>query len=157
MHTSRLAAVSGWIRVTALASIASLLASPAQAQSLLDESFGVQKVAGDCLFTEGPVVDAQGTLFFSDGRNNRILQRTVDGQVSEFRKPSGRANGLTLDHEGRLLLCQSSGDGGGRRDTRLEKDGTETVLAATYEGKPFNAPNDICVDPRGLIYFTDPN
>src|SRR5262245_33169864 len=129
----------------------------AQAQSLLDESFGVKKVVDGCQFTEGPVVDASGDLYFSDGRNDRIMKLSTDGKVSEFRKPCGRANGLTIDHAGRLIICQSSGDGGGRRVTRIEKDGTETVLAATFEGKPFNAPNDVCVDKQGRIYFTDPN
>jgi gluconolactonase len=129
----------------------------ARGQSLLDESFGVKRVVDDCLFTEGPVVDGRGYLLFSDGRNDRIMQLAPDGKATEFRKPCGRANGLTLDHQGRLLICQSGGEGGGRRVTRLEANGSETVLAAEYEGKPFNAPNDICVDPRGRIYFTDPN
>lgn len=127
------------------------------ADELLDESFGVQRVVDGCKFTEGPVVDQEGNLYFSDGPNDRIMKLSADKKLTEFRKPCGRANGLTLNREGRLLLCQSGGPGGGRRVTRLEKDGSETVMAAMYEGRPFNAPNDLCVDGKGRVYFTDPN
>ena len=78
------------------------------------------------------------------------------GELTVFRKPSGRANGLLFDHEGRLLMCQSSGKGGRRRVARLEADGKETVLAATFNDKKFIAPNDLCIDRQGRIYFTDP-
>ena len=78
------------------------------------------------------------------------------GKVTVFRHPCGRANGLTFDHEGRLVMCQSGGSvGGGRKVTRLESDGTETVLAETVEGRPFMNPNDLCVDHVGRIFFTD--
>jgi len=123
---------------------------------LLDATFELKLVAGDCKFTEGPVVDAQGNLLFSDSENDRIMQVSPAGEVSEFRKPCGRANGLMFDREGRLLMCQSVGQGGKQRVARLEADGTETVLADKYDGKPFVAPNDLCVDGQGRIYFTDP-
>lgn len=140
-----------------VAARATLQAADAPKRVLLDEAFGVKKVVTGCKFTEGPVVDAAGNLFFSDGPNDRIVKLTPDGKVSDFRKPCGRANGLTLDGQGRLVLCQSGGPGGGRRVTRLEADGSETVLAAEFAGKPFNAPNDLTVDRQGRIYFTDPN
>ncbi|MFO0819309.1 MAG: SMP-30/gluconolactonase/LRE family protein [Pirellulales bacterium] len=124
---------------------------------LLDKSVPVRKIVDKCRFTEGPVVDERGDLYFSDGPNDRIVRRTAAGELSDFRKPCGRANGLTIDREGRLVMCQSGGPGGGRRVTRLEKDGRETVLADSFGGKPFNAPNDLCVDRSGRIYFTDPN
>ena len=123
---------------------------------ILDEAFGVQKIASDCEFTEGPAVDALGNLFFSDGRNNRVMRLSTDGVLSVFHQPSGRANGTLLDNQGRLLMCQSSGEGGLRRVARLETDGSETVMADKYEGKPFIAPNDLCIDRKGRIYFTDP-
>lgn len=126
-------------------------------EQLLDREFGVRKVVADCKFTEGPVVDAAGNLYFSDGPNDRIVRLTPDGKTSDFRKPCGRANGLSLDREGRLLICQSGGDGGGRRVTRLESTGEETVMASVFGGKPFNAPNDLTVDRQNRIYFTDPN
>lgn len=127
-------------------------------QDILDETFGVKKVAGGCKFTEGPAVDAEGNLFFSDQPNDRIMQLTPDGKLTVFRQPCGRANGLIFDHEGRLVMCQSSWGnlGGGRRVSRLEKDGRETILAETFNNNRFIAPNDLCVDNQGRIYFTDP-
>lgn len=116
-------------------------------------------VATILAFTEGPAVDADGTLYFSDIMNNRILKRATDGAISVFREPSGRTNGNTFDREGRLLHCEGAefGPGGGRRITRTDlKTGKYEVLTETYDGQRYNAPNDICVDGRGRIYFTDP-
>ena len=113
------------------------------------------KVASGCKFTEGPAVDSQGNVFFSDGPNDRIMQIAADGKVSIFRQPCGRANGMEFDNEGRLVMCQSAGATGKRRVARLETDGSEVVLADTFEGKQFNAPNDLTIDRKGRIYFTD--
>lgn len=132
------------------------LAAAAPAGEVLQPGSEVTKVAGGCKFTEGPAVDAEGNLFFSDGRNNRIMKLSPEGELSVFRKPSRRTNGMTFDAKGRLVMCQSSGEGGGRRVARLEHDGTETVLADTYGGEPFIAPNDVTIDEKGRIYFTDP-
>ncbi len=68
-----------------------------------------------------------------------------------FLKPSGHSNGLTLDRQGRLLICEHD-----RRVIRLEKDRSKTVLAEFYDGKRLNSPNDIVVKTDGTIYFTDP-
>lgn len=143
-----------WILLLALG-----LAAHAQcllANDVLEPGAPVEKIASDCKFTEGPTVDAKGNLYFSDGPNDRILRLTPAGEYGVFRKPCGRANGLAVDAEGRLVMCQSNGEGGKRRVARLEKDNQETVLAETYEGRPFIAPNDLCIDRRGRIYFTDP-
>lgn len=126
------------------------------ATSILDTDFGVKKVAADCEFTEGPVVAADGTLYFSDGESDRIMRLNADGTLVEHRKPAGRPNGMILDREGRLIVCQSAGNGGKQRVVRIETDGTETVLANKYEGKPFVGPNDLCQDRQGRVYFTDP-
>lgn len=110
-------------------------------------------------FTEGPAVHADGAVFFSDIENNRIMKLSPDGTRSVFREPSGRTNGNTFDRQGRLLHCEGAefGPGGGRRITRtnLETGGYE-VLTDRFEGVRYNAPNDICVDGKGRIYFTDP-
>ncbi len=124
---------------------------------LLEPGTKMERIVDSCKFTEGPAVDKDGNLFFSDGANNRIMKFSADGKLSEFRKPAGRTNGMAFDHEGRLLMCQSNGEGGGRRVARLEKDGKETVLADTFDGQKFYAPNDVCVDAKGRIYFTDMN
>ncbi|MEX2260726.1 MAG: SMP-30/gluconolactonase/LRE family protein [Bryobacteraceae bacterium] len=98
---------------------------------------------------EGPVWHPSGNLYFS-GRN-RITRRDAAGGIHIFREPSG-SNGLLFDLQGRLVVCES----GGRRIARTEPDGSITVLAEGFEGKRFNTPNDLTMDSRGRIYFTDP-
>lgn len=127
-----------------------------RAEDVLDAAFGVQKVASGCKFTEGPAVGKDGALYFSDGPNDRILRLSPDGELTVFLHPCGRANGLTFDGEGRLVMCQSAGKGGGRQVARREPDGTITTLAAKYDGRPFIAPNDLCIDAQGRVFFTDP-
>jgi gluconolactonase len=114
------------------------------------------KVVDGCKFTEGPVFNRAGELLFSDGANDRIMRRSRGGELTVFKQPCGRVNGMTLDHQGRLIVCQSSGEGGGRRVSRLDAGGAETVLTERYEGKPYIGPNDVCLDGQGRIYFTDP-
>jgi gluconolactonase len=99
---------------------------------------------------EGPAWGPDGSLYFTQGE--RISRRDSQGSVSVFREPSGRANGLLFDREGRLVACE----GGNRRVTRTEKDGSITVLAERYGGSRFNSPNDLSIDSKGRIYFTDP-
>lgn len=112
----------------------------------------VVKVAGDCKFTEGPAVDPVGNLYFSDRPNDRVLKLTPSAGVEVHLQPAGGANGLIIDRSGRLVLCQYDK----KRVSRLEADGTETVLADAYEGEPLIGPNDLCADKLGRIYFTDP-
>lgn len=107
-------------------------------------------------FTEGPAYHADGSVYFSDVANNRIMRRDAKGQTRVNRFPSGRANGLAFDAQGRLIACEGADEGGNRRLTRTELDGTLTVLADRYQGKRFNSPNDLALDPQGRIFFTDP-
>jgi gluconolactonase len=103
-------------------------------------------------FTEGPLWDARGArLLFSDIPGNRIMQWSRMG-TAVFRAPSQMSNGLTWDREGRLLACEHATS----RVTRTEADGSVKVLAAAFEGKELNSPNDIVVKSDGAIYFTDP-
>lgn len=104
---------------------------------------------GACGAGEGPVWDGHNTLLFSGGGN--ILQRNSRGEVSVFRADA-QSNGLLFDERGRLVICES----GRRRVTRLEHDGTLTVLADRFNGQRFNTPNDLTIDSHGRIYFTDP-
>jgi gluconolactonase len=111
----------------------------------------VEKVAGDMKFTEGPVADASGHVYFTDIPNNRIMK--WDGsKLSTWREKSGGANGLRFDKDGSLVVCE----GGNRRVTRITPDQKVTVLADSYNGKKLNSPNDLCIDSKGGIYFTDP-
>ena len=108
----------------------------------------VEKIADGFQFTEGPVW-VNDHLLFSDIPADTIYKH---GETTEtYLKPSGHSNGLTLDKHGRLLLCEHD-----RRLTRLEEDGSKTVLAESYEGKRLNSPNDLVVKSDGSIYFTDP-
>lgn len=96
---------------------------------------------------EGPAWK-DGSLYFTDGEH--INRMGPDGRTRVFRHNA--SNGLLFDREGRLVACES----GLRRVTRTEKDGSITVLADRFEGKRFNSPNDVCMDSKGTIYFTDP-
>jgi gluconolactonase len=109
-------------------------------------------------FLEGPAVDADGNVFFSDIAGNRIMKMTPDGKVSVFREPSGRTNGNCFDAQGRLVSCEGGEQGpGGRRMVRTDlKTGKVEVLTEKYEGKRYNSPNDVCIDTKGRIWFTDP-
>jgi gluconolactonase len=116
-------------------------------------------VAARTSFLEGPAFDSDGTLYFSDLIGNRILSMTPNGVLGVFRADSGRTNGNTFDAQGRLISCEGAeqGPGGRRRIVRTDlKTGKVEVLAERYEGKRFNAPNDVCVDRKGRIWFTDP-
>ncbi len=114
------------------------------------------KPEGIVAFLEGPAWHPNGSVFFSDVENNRIMRRDVSGKFQIFRTPSGRANGLVFDAERRLLACEGAGEGGNRRVTRTENNGVVTVLTDRYKGKRYNAPNDLTLDSRGRVYFTDP-
>lgn len=106
------------------------------------------------LWTEGPAWNSVGRfLVWSDIPNNvQMRWLNEDGHVSTFRNPSGNSNGNTFDWQGRQISCEHLN----RRVVRYEHDGTVTVLADQYDGKPFNSPNDAVVHPNGSIWFTDP-
>jgi len=123
-----------------------------QSKNLVAPGAEVKKLAGDFKFTEGPAGDAQGNVYFSDIPNNRILKWSTDGKLSTFLENSGGANGLYFDKDGNLIACQ----GGDRRLVSISPKGEITVLADKYEGKKFNSLNDLWIDLKGGIYFSDP-
>lgn len=106
-------------------------------------------------WTEGPVYVPSGKyLLFSDIPNDRVLRwDETDGAVSVFQAPARHANGHTLDRQGRLISCEQ----GSRSLTRVELDGSITVLASHWNGKRLNSPNDAVVASDGSIWFTDPS
>ena len=123
----------------------------------------IEKVADGFLFTEGPVwLKSESRLLFSDVRDNTIYQWTESEGASVFMKPvyegdmEGRgsvgSNGLTLDAEGRLVMAEH----GYRQVSRLEEDGSRTVLVDNHEGARLNSPNDLVFGSDGSLYFTDP-
>jgi gluconolactonase len=112
----------------------------------------LEKLAGDFSFTEGPTCDKDGNVFFTDQPNNRIMKWSVDGKLTTFKQPAGRANGMFFDSLGNLIACA---------DEKTElwsitPDGKHTVLAKDFEGKALNAPNDVWVRADGSLFFTDP-
>jgi len=114
----------------------------------------VERLYTGARWAEGPVWFGDGRyLLFSDIPNNRMLRWLEDtGEVSIFRSPSNYSNGNTRDRQGRLITCEHDT----RRVTRTEQDGAITVLADNFQGKKFNAPNDVVVHSDGSIWFTDP-
>ncbi len=120
--------------------------------SVVADGAKVEKLAGGFKFTEGPAADAKGNIFFTDIPNNRIHKWSLDGKLSTFRENSGGSNGLYFDKKGNLLACE----GGGRRLVSITQKGEVTVLADKYQEKKFNSLNDLWIDPKGGIYFTDP-
>ena len=111
--------------------------------------------------TEGPAVAPDGSIYFSDipfGTDKGMILRfdPKTKKTTVFTGDSGKSNGLIFDAEGFLLACEGA-DHGGRRISRWNvKTGKRTTVADRYRGKRFNAPNDLCVDAAGRIYFTDP-
>jgi len=129
---------------------------------VLDESFRkyhmpltkVERLYTGCRWAEGPVwMGDSRSLVWSDIPNNRMLRwDEASGAVSEFRNPSGYANGNTRDRKGRLITCEH----GGRRVSRTEYDGKVVTLVDRFEGKRLNSPNDIVCKSDRSIWFTDP-
>lgn len=127
-------------------------AAPALASELVAPGAEVALLAGGFTFTEGPACDAEGNVYFTDIPNERIHKWSVDGKLTTFRENSGKANGLYFDREGNLLACE----GGNRRLTSISPGGKVSVLADGFQGKKLNSPNDLWVDPKGGVYFSDP-
>lgn len=105
-------------------------------------------------WAEGPMwLPSHRGLVCSDIPGNRIVMWREHEGMTVWRDPSNRANGNTLDEEGRLVTCEHQT----RRLTRTEHDGTLTILATHFEGKRFNSPNDVVVRSDGMIFFSDPH
>jgi len=110
-------------------------------------------LAGTFKFTEGPAADAKGNVFFTDQPNNKIYKWSVDGKLSVFDDNPGRANGLYFDRKGNLYTCADLENQLWMVNVKSKK---VTVLVKDYEGKRLNGPNDLWIDPKGGVYFTDP-
>jgi gluconolactonase len=136
----------------AAACLATILPLTAAESAVIAPGAKLEKLAGDFQFTEGPATDAAGNVYFTDQPNNRILKWSVDGKLSTFLEPSGRANGTQFDHQGKLIACADEKN----ELWEVDMQGGHKVLAKNFEGKLFNGPNDCWVRPDNGIYFTDP-
>jgi gluconolactonase len=113
----------------------------------------LEEIASGCVFTEGPVwVASQGALYFSDMPDDCRRKWTAGEGTTEVARPSNKGNGMSLDLDGNLLVCEHSTS----CVVRIGWDGTREILASHYEGKELNSPNDLVVRADGSIYFTDP-
>lgn len=112
----------------------------------------IEELSGAFDFTEGPAVDSDGNIYFTDIPQNLILIWTLENQLDTFRTNSGRANGLFFDKDQNLLACE--GEKG--QITLTSPDGDYKAIATEYNGKRFNQPNDLWPDGKGGVYFTDP-
>ncbi len=112
----------------------------------------LQKVSGQFSFTEGPAADKKGNIFFTDQPNDKIWKYDTDGKLSVFMDKSGRSNGLYFDKEGYLVACADENS----ELWSISPDKKVTVLLRNFNGTRFNGPNDLWIDKKGDIYFTDP-
>ena len=122
-------------------------------ESIIAEGAKPVAVSQEFKFTEGPAVDKDGNVYFTDQPNDRIMLYSVDGKMSTFMQPSNRSNGLFFDHDGSLIACADENNEMWRINV---KDKSHEVIIKDYKGKRLNAPNDCWVDAKGGIYFSDP-
>jgi len=126
--------------------------APAGVKGVVADGAKVVEIAASFKFTEGPAADAKGNVYFTDIPNERIHRWSVEGKMTTFMEKSGGANGLYFDTDGALLACQGSA----RKLVSIDAKAKVAVLADAYGGKGFNRPNDLWLDPKGGIYFSDP-
>lgn len=112
----------------------------------------LQQISNQFSFTEGPAVDMQGNIFFTDQPNDKIWQYGTDGKLSLFLNKTGRSNGLFFNKNGSLLACADEKN----ELWLIDKNKKINVLIDNYKGKRLNGPNDLWVDAKGGIYITDP-
>ena len=113
----------------------------------------VEKLGDGYTFTEGPAADAEGNVYFTDQPNNKIIRWSAStGEINTFLKESGRSNGMYFDRRGNLIACADMTN----QLWSFDKAGNHTILLEDYDGKLLNGPNDLWIDPKGGIYFTDP-
>ncbi len=138
--------------VLAAVAVADPPITKAQDNDLVAPGATVDRVATGFGFLEGPAADADGNLYFSDVVRERIHRWSPETGITLFREQTGRANGLAVDLDGTLLVCEMAN----RQLTSIDQTNRLTILADRYEGQRFNSPNDLWVDPKGGIYFSDP-
>jgi gluconolactonase len=121
------------------------------------------EIATAVAFTEGPTVDRDGNVYFTEMVAQRIMKLSAKGVLSTFREHSNNANGLLIDPQGRLVACEGADSQRTGIPLKFKPQVTRTdlstgkteVLADNYQGKPFVGPNDVTIDGKGRLYFTD--
>lgn len=119
--------------------------------NLIQKGASLVQVSKQFTFTEGPAVDKKGNIFFTDQPNDKIWKYSADGKLSLFMDKTGRSNGLYFDKKGRLIACADE-----KNELWAIDKGKVSVLLDNIKGLKANGPNDLWIDPKGGIYFTDP-
>ncbi len=135
------------------------IANSQQTHNLRFDSFNIIKpgatltqVSNQFKFTEGPAVDKKGNIYFTDQPNDKIWKFDIDGKLSVFMDKTGRSNGLYFDKKGRLIACADE-----RNELwQITPKRKVKILLNEFEGQKLNGPNDLWIDNKGGIYFTDP-
>lgn len=136
----------------ALCLLITLSAFGQQEKKLIAKYARLKELSSEFIFTEGPAADQKGNVYFTDQPNNRIMKWSTDGEISVYMTNAGRSNGLYVDAAGNLLACADEQN----QLWRLTPDKALSVLVRDVSGKKLNGPNDLWIDPKGGIYFTDP-
>ena len=149
------AALSAWLAAASGVHAADTF-EPTSQQAIVPADAKLELLWDEGMFTEGPAATADGAILFSDIGDRIMRFDPATGKTTVFREPSGKSNGLVFDLRGRLVACEGAGPGGRRRISITERDGTVRTLADRFDGKRFNSPNDLAVNAKGTVYFTDP-
>jgi gluconolactonase len=137
----------------AFVSSLALVAVAHAADSIIAPGARLEKLCDGFAFTEGPAVDKNGNIFFTDQPNDRIVKWDAETrQCSDWLKPCGRSNGTYFDKDGNLIACADEKN----ELWSISPDKKVTVLVKDFGGKLLNGPNDLWIRPDGGIYFTDP-
>ena len=133
--------------------LTAVVSCKSQQKALVTDGSKLVQVANNFSFTEGPASDKNGNVYFTDQPNNKILKwNQAYNSISTFMESSGRANGLYFDNDQNLLAAADDKN----ELWRIHENGKIDTLITDFEGKKLNGPNDIWVDTKGGIYFTDP-
>lgn len=121
---------------------------------LIAEGAALTEVSSDFQFTEGPSADKEGNVYFTDQPNDRLVKwNAKTNELTDFKKPVGRANGTWITPDGTFYLAADEKN----ELWKMSAEGKVEVITSGLDGKLFNGPNDLWVDPKGGIYFTDPH
>ena len=126
--------------------------APLITNAQLFDSTELKLISSDFSFTEGPTVDKNGNIYFTDQPNDKIWKYSTDGKFTQFMDKTGRSNGMYFDKKGNLVTCADEKN----ELWLINKKGKAKVLVSDFEGKKLNGPNDLWIDNKGGIYITDP-
>ena len=141
------------MKILALLALGVVCSISAAETSLIAEGETVRVLGEGYQFTEGPAVDREGNIYFTDQPNDRIVKwNAADGKLEDWLKPAGRSNGTYFDKQGNLIACADEKN----ELWSISPDKKVAVLITDFGGKLLNGPNDLWIRPDGNFYFTDP-